>query len=122
MAMPLAEIFMSASCRRTSSCLPRVVIRIAPPGGHLAEVAVDGGIVGQLGVKRRYENCPLAGHDRLTLARRQDLHLRSQAPDAGCADVDHLHRDLAAVQRGDAVLFERLPLAAIGVALDARVD
>src|SRR5262245_46610422 len=64
------------------SRLPLLVIRIARPGDHLAEVAVHGGIVGQLGVKRRDENGSLAGHDWLAVALGQDFRARPEPPDA----------------------------------------
>src|SRR5262245_43555509 len=107
---------------RRSSWLPTLVSRIARPGVHLAEVAVHGEIVGRLRVKRRDEEDRCAGHDRLAVALSQDFRARPEPPYAWRADVDHLHGDQTAVERRHAVLLERLPLAAIGVALHNGVQ
>src|SRR5712691_8382735 len=91
-------------------------------GDHVAEMAMDGRIVGQLGVEGGDEHEPALRHHRLAPVLGQRLYVGTETPDARRADEDHLDRDATTIERGDTPSLEGLALAAIGIALDANVD
>src|SRR5882724_1972352 len=89
---------------------------------HLREVPVHGRVVGELGVKRGYDDGALAGHHAFPAVHDERRDGRPEAPYAGRPDEHHLERLDALAEVRLPFRLEALLLSAVGIALRGDVD
>src|SRR2546428_12346370 len=120
--MPLAVTFIARSSLSERPLIPgRSCDRRRAPD-EVAEVAVDGRVLGELGVERRDQHAPLSRHHCLPAVLGEWLDAGAEPTDARRPDEKHRDRHAPALEDGGARRLERLALTPRGVALAGDAD